>query len=90
MDEMESGKDVLNFRYFWKGIIDRYVRIVPVYGFVILLRASTISLKWDDGPIWQKYIRADLGTCRKNWWTNLLFINNYVNFNENVRAENWF
>lgn len=26
IDDLEKGKEVLTFRYVWKGIIDRYIR----------------------------------------------------------------
>jgi peptidoglycan/LPS O-acetylase OafA/YrhL len=67
----------------WKSIFHRYIRIVPVYGFFILLD-STLLVRMQDGPIWPRIAETERYFCRKNWWTNMLFINNYVNANEPV------
>lgn len=30
------------------------------------------------GPYWDKVIGYEYRNCRKNWWTNLLYLNNYI------------
>lgn len=37
-----------------------------------------------DGPLWKLVIYPEAEFCRRNWWTNMLFINNYINSHEMV------
>lgn len=53
----------------------RFFRLVPLYG-VVLMFYATILPHMGSGPIWYKMIE-ETGRCRQNWWTNLLFINNF-------------
>lgn len=58
-------------------------RILPTYIAVILIFAFILPYM-GDGPLWKMIVYPEAEFCRKNWWTNLLFINNYVNSNEMV------
>jgi hypothetical protein len=40
---------------------------------------ATLFYKLDSGPRWDIVVGPERDYCQKNWWTNLLFINNYVN-----------
>lgn len=31
-----------------------------------------------DGPLWPRKIWDEADNCKKNWWMNLLFINNFI------------
>ncbi|XP_038113900.1 O-acyltransferase like protein-like [Culex quinquefasciatus] len=71
--------------YLLDRIVNRLIRIVPVYAFVILFQASWYrSLK--DGPIADRY----KDHCTENWWTNLLFVNNYINTSEPCSQFTWY
>lgn len=37
-----------------------------------------------NGPMWKTIIYPEVEDCRNNWWTNLLYINNYVNVDKIV------
>ncbi|CAG9323408.1 unnamed protein product [Blepharisma stoltei] len=56
--------------------VHRYLRIVPVYLFVILF-SWALQKHMGNGPLWwnEYYYNND---CKKWWWTNILFINNLV------------
>lgn len=58
-------------------------RILPTYIAIILIFAFILPYM-GDGPLWKLIVYPEAEFCRKNWWTNLLFINNYVNSNEMV------
>lgn len=62
-------------------------RSAPLYGFLVFF-TSTWFAYVQDGPIWPRASEIDRGFCRKNWWTNLLFINNIVNADEPVNEPN--
>jgi hypothetical protein len=51
-------------------------RLTPVYA-VILGFIATLLAYLGSGPNWQN-VRILSVACRWNWWTNLLYINNYV------------
>lgn len=46
---------------------------------VIIFFYATLFYKLGSGPRWVEVVRPERDYCQKNWWTNLLFINNYVN-----------
>lgn len=39
-----------------------------------------------SGPIWDLKVGREARRCRENWWTNLFYVNNYVNNKEMVRC----
>jgi hypothetical protein len=69
----------------WKSVVYRYCRLMPVYGFMLLLDA-TLLLHIHDGPMWPRVAETQRYFCRNNWWANVLFINNYVTTSEPVRS----
>ncbi len=55
--------------------VHRYLRLTPVYAFVLFL-VWTLTSQLGNGP---RYAMAVVGTvenCENYWWTNLLYINN--------------
>lgn len=59
------------------------IRIFPVYGTLIVTYIFILPYL-NDGPYWRMIIYRESERCVKNWWTNALFINNYVNTDELV------
>ncbi|KAG8246614.1 hypothetical protein J6590_080609 [Homalodisca vitripennis] len=43
-----------------------------------------------DGPLWTERLTQEVDRCRSNWWTNLLFINNYVNSDNQCMVQSWY
>lgn len=60
-----------------------YFRILPMYITVIAIFALFLPYM-GDGPLWKYFIHTEVEYCHKNWWTNMLFINNYVNSHKMV------
>ncbi|XP_031617702.1 nose resistant to fluoxetine protein 6-like [Contarinia nasturtii] len=77
------------FSFFWKAIIYRYLRYTPVYTFILLFNA-TFLYKLREGPSWPILADAERLACRNNWWTNLLYINNFVNVREPCMQHAWY
>lgn len=75
--ELSSNRR-FKFAYFWIGIIYRYIRLTPVYAAIMLFDATWLY-KLNFGPFWKTTSETEKTFCRRNWWTNLLYINNYVN-----------
>ncbi|XP_053676557.1 nose resistant to fluoxetine protein 6-like [Anopheles nili] len=67
----------------------RYIRLTPVYAFVMLFEATWV-VRLGDGPLWQKGFETGRTYCRENWWANLLYINNYYNVDEPCMLHTWY
>ncbi|XP_063220584.1 nose resistant to fluoxetine protein 6-like [Bacillus rossius redtenbacheri] len=61
-----------------KFIVCRYIRLTPPYAAVIFFYA-TLLYRMGDGPLWYKLIGTQRDLCVRGWWTNILYINNYLN-----------
>lgn len=84
-----TEKRKFNFNYFWVAVIYRYIRLTPVYALLIFFEA-TWQYKLDDGPIWKTTTEGEQSYCRRNWWANLLYINNYVKSDEICLIQSWY
>lgn len=71
------------FKFFIKAVVYRYVRLMPLMTFFLMFNSSWMY-RFGSGPFWDKMSFAERQFCRKNWWTNLLFLNNYVSGDEKV------
>ncbi|KXJ81468.1 hypothetical protein RP20_CCG019556 [Aedes albopictus] len=67
----------------------RYVRLTPVYAYVILLHATWL-VRMQDGPRWKLGVETERAFCRRNWWTNLLYVNNYVHADQPCVQQGWY
>ncbi|XP_055524704.1 O-acyltransferase like protein-like [Wyeomyia smithii] len=73
----------------WKKIRSRLYRIVPAYAFVIFLQCALMK-RMIDGPLGQHFIGESQDNCRRWWWANLLFINNYIQTEEPCLIQSWY
>ncbi|XP_062538148.1 nose resistant to fluoxetine protein 6-like [Armigeres subalbatus] len=78
-----------NLSIFWDKLKGRLYRIVPAYAFMILVECAIIH-RYYDGPIGQQYIGEAEQNCRHWWWTNLLFINNYIRTDQPCLIQSWY
>uniref|UniRef100_A0A4Y0BQ35 Acyl_transf_3 domain-containing protein n=1 Tax=Anopheles funestus TaxID=62324 RepID=A0A4Y0BQ35_ANOFN len=69
--------------------IARYVRLTPVYAFIMFLEATWL-VRYLDGPLWRKGFETGRTYCRKHWWVNLLYINNYYATDEPCMQHSWY
>lgn len=69
--------------YFFKALIYRYFRLTPIYALMVFFH-STLLADMQSGPMWRHVAETERSFCRKNWWTNILFINNYVHVKDPV------
>lgn len=51
---------------------------------MILMIYTCLTTYLGDGPMWPKQIES-AQNCRESWWTNLLYVNNLVLVNKQVR-----
>lgn len=73
---------------FARTLLLRYIRLTPTYALVILFYAS-VFYKTGSGPLWDSFIGVERDACRDNWWTNLLYINNYVPTDTLCMFQSW-
>ncbi|XP_058833744.1 nose resistant to fluoxetine protein 6-like [Topomyia yanbarensis] len=89
MTYAEQSSNKIGILFLLKAIINRYVRLTPVYAFIILLHATWL-VKMQDGPLWKHYTETEKVYCRRNWWTNLLYVNNYVKADQPCVQQGWY
>ncbi|XP_052131145.1 nose resistant to fluoxetine protein 6-like [Frankliniella occidentalis] len=63
---------------FSKSMFNRVLRVGPVYAIVVLFHCTALP-EMGAGPLWVEVAQPMAESCRKWWWSNLLFLNNYVN-----------
>uniref|UniRef100_A0A182IKY1 Acyltransferase 3 domain-containing protein n=1 Tax=Anopheles atroparvus TaxID=41427 RepID=A0A182IKY1_ANOAO len=69
--------------------IARYVRLTPVYAFILFLEGTWL-VRFLDGPLWRRGFETARIYCRRNWWANLLYINNYYATDEPCMPHTWY
>ncbi|XP_022185419.2 nose resistant to fluoxetine protein 6 [Nilaparvata lugens] len=69
--------------------LNRYIRLMPVFALVTFFYATMLRFT-GDGVLWNFAIKVETANCRDNWWTNLLFINNYVNTGSSCIVQAWY
>ncbi|XP_055604209.1 nose resistant to fluoxetine protein 6-like [Uranotaenia lowii] len=89
VDMVDVKKVKLGVVHWIKFILLRYLRLTPVYAFVVLLHATWL-IKLRDGPIWLRHHEKEMSNCRENWWTNLLYVNNHIESNHPCVQQAWY
>uniref|UniRef100_A0A0N4ZVG1 NRF domain-containing protein n=1 Tax=Parastrongyloides trichosuri TaxID=131310 RepID=A0A0N4ZVG1_PARTI len=60
-------------------ILDRAIRVFPMYAFILFF-TTFIFARLGNGPMWSHSVMAD--RCEKEFWKELLFINNFFGYQE--------
>lgn len=56
---------------------------MPVFAIIIAYVTHVLPYT-SDGPIWNARIGIEVENCKKNWWLDLLLLNNFINADEQV------
>nr|CAD2180593.1 unnamed protein product [Meloidogyne enterolobii] len=75
-----------SFSTWFAYYVRRYLRLTPVYLFVMILLVTVLNYI-SEGPFWQP---IDPNFCRNSWWTNLLYINNFVLQADSCMGWTWY
>ncbi|XP_055859972.1 O-acyltransferase like protein-like [Biomphalaria glabrata] len=67
-------RKIMSLKEYFFMIVHRLIRIFPCYA-VLLMLGTNLMPFMGDGPRWSHEIE-NVKICKKNWWTNVLFINN--------------
>ena len=71
--------------------LHRYLRLTMVYAFILFFYWF-LTLHLGSGPTWQSDAgegSTDYAACRKYWWTNLLYINNFYPWKLGEECMGW-
>ncbi|XP_043190539.1 nose resistant to fluoxetine protein 6-like [Amphibalanus amphitrite] len=69
--------------------LHRYLRLTPVYAVVVAITA-TIIRRIGTGPGLGMVMENLAVQCQISWWRNLLYINNYFNYEELCVGQSWY
>lgn len=84
MKEFAKTKGRIAWPYFY---IHRYIRLTPIY-MVILGFFTTVYLYLGSGPYW---LDGNVDkNCQKDWWKNLIYINNFDDQKDQCMAWSWY
>ncbi|XP_025162708.1 nose resistant to fluoxetine protein 6-like [Harpegnathos saltator] len=73
---------------FVKNVVSRYLRLTPLYATIIGFYIWVLP-QLGSGPFWNIVVEES-AHCAKNWWLNLLYINNYVANSELCVMHGWY
>ncbi|RWS08064.1 Nose resistant to fluoxetine protein 6-like protein, partial [Dinothrombium tinctorium] len=66
----------------------RYLRLTPAYAAVIAF--TFIFPILGSGPTWHETVDGIVKPCYESWWTNFLYINNFVNEKKMCLMHSWY
>ncbi|XP_012544390.4 nose resistant to fluoxetine protein 6 [Bombyx mori] len=70
-------------------IFKRYIRLIVALA-VVIFYVCAVHTYTGNGPLWNKLVDLEIELCRKNWWLNLLMINNYVDTENMCLIISWY
>ncbi|XP_060865910.1 nose resistant to fluoxetine protein 6-like isoform X2 [Metopolophium dirhodum] len=70
-------------------VIYRIVRMLPAYCAMMAITANIVP-HLGDGPFWPQKTWSEAETCKKYWWTNLLFISNFIDAKYECLIVSWY
>nr|CAI5827280.1 unnamed protein product [Callosobruchus analis] len=88
LDSFKHKKEI-SFKVLALVFINRYIRLTPTLAAIIAFQASWLR-HFGDGPNWHHHVGEEFIRCRKNWWTNLLYIHNYVDVGNMCMQTSWY
>ncbi|CAH2052527.1 unnamed protein product, partial [Iphiclides podalirius] len=84
-----NPKKQLNLSMYPNVLLNRISRITPLYVFMIGFVTTWWRLS-SDGATWAPLVEAECARCRAKWWTQLLYINNFVMPDDKCLIQTWF
>eukprot|EP00040_Diaphanoeca_grandis_P044705 m.13305 g.13305 ORF g.13305 m.13305 type:complete len:679 (-) comp9681_c0_seq2:284-2320(-) len=68
----------------------RYLRLTPLYAYILFFYAF-VATHLGDGPVWFR-LERESQLCKTHWWTNLLYINNFVpqEYDQTCMSWSWY
>ncbi|XP_055680187.1 nose resistant to fluoxetine protein 6-like [Lutzomyia longipalpis] len=85
LEEVKRNNFVQNAKLFGRMVLNRYIRLSPLYFVVCLFGEMITAYLMDVSQFWI-HERYDL-TCQRYWWRNVLYIHNL--FDKDELCMNW-
>ncbi|XP_048512297.1 nose resistant to fluoxetine protein 6-like [Athalia rosae] len=82
---LRSGRKVNILQLY----LHRYLRLTPCIVLLLLMSIYILPVL-GSGPIWGPFFGIMGKYCQKNWWTNLLYIQNLVDREEICLPHTWY
>ncbi|XP_052897916.1 regulator of hypoxia-inducible factor 1-like [Anopheles moucheti] len=76
---------LFRFSYFIDKLLRRLARLLPAYVLIIIFQATWYK-RIKRGPLEYKFNDY----CLENWWSNLLFLNNYIHTTKPCLQFSWY
>ncbi|KAI6183960.1 hypothetical protein M3Y97_00544800 [Aphelenchoides bicaudatus] len=74
------------FATWFAYYVRRYLRLTPVYVFVMVLEITIFSYI-SEGPFWRP---IETNFCKNSWWVNLLYLNNFIKQDDSCMGWSWY
>jgi peptidoglycan/LPS O-acetylase OafA/YrhL len=71
-----------------QSILNRIFRFWPSIWLTVMLVFLIPSL--GSGPLWKEYFDVQTQKCYNNWWTTILFINNWFDESKMCLLHTWY
>ncbi|KRZ89071.1 Nose resistant to fluoxetine protein 6, partial [Trichinella sp. T8] len=89
LKKMSKTSTLIRSPLFWaQFFFHRYLRVTPVYMAVLALHA-VLTKYVSSGPLWDTE-GFDRESCAKSWWTNALYLNNFLNLDDECMTWTWY
>ncbi|KAL1509192.1 hypothetical protein ABEB36_003966 [Hypothenemus hampei] len=69
--------------------LHRYLRLTPAYLAVILVSMALLQYM-GSGPHWSFIVNYFQNFCEENWWSSLLYLQNYINVDQWCVGQTWY
>ncbi|XP_058814371.1 nose resistant to fluoxetine protein 6-like [Topomyia yanbarensis] len=86
MRELTNNAGKIGIVRIW---IHRIVRVLPAYGFLIYFVVA-FAEHFGEGPLYRHVVQPTVDACADNWWSAILFIQNYVNPDRLCLPHTWY
>lgn len=87
--EIHAEKHPVSLWDWPRSMLLRWLRLTPTYA-LLLFTVMTLNRHFGDGPQWDLLVTSEADECNRYWWTNLLYINNYIYDNSNCFLQCWY
>ncbi|XP_053201530.1 nose resistant to fluoxetine protein 6-like [Panonychus citri] len=82
--KIQSHQKINPFMY----TIMRYIRLTPPY--IVTIGLALILPSLGQGPLWKETVNQVSTSCYSSWWTNLLYINNFIQTKNICLMHSWY
>lgn len=88
MKEVARNNRKITLGFLFKYYVHRIWRITPPYMIMIMISAC-LTKYLGSGPFFPPN-GFEINYCSNSWWTNLLYVNNFVNLDQLCLAISWY